>query len=188
MTDVAHQDMTTMTNKMQDHSSAIQGLQVDMRHVVKVIDKLAIVADNQVELTHELKRQNDCIERNYSHMGEVESKLATAIGELTTVIRADRVNADDVAKTVTGYKGGLKTLMIVGGTVVSLLSIIGWMFSQSVNREQARTTLDFTKLEQTFESRKLAVDLKMDSLMQQVQEVRINRGWDREGKGQPGEQ
>lgn len=162
-----------LANQVHDHSTVLQALQVDMRHAVKLLDKLVLVADKQTELGHEMSRHSDAIEG-------VKSELARAIDGLTTVFKADREKAEKVAETVTGYKGGLKTLMWVGGAVTGLLLIIGTMFVNVVQREQTRTNDDVAEFRADFERRKLSVDIELRSLGQSVQEVRLSRARDLE--------
>lgn len=172
--------MDTLTNKVQDHSTVLQALQVDMRHAVKLLDKLVIVADKQTDLAHELSRHSDSIERAFKHTDGVESKLVKAIDALTDVFKKDRDKADATAETVTGYRSSLKTLMYVGGAVTGLLFLVGGMFSAQQVREIDRTNQSVSDIAASAERRKLAVDIKLDNLVQQVQEVRLDRQRDRE--------
>ncbi len=171
-----------LATQVHDHSTVLQALQIDMRHAVKLLDKLVVVADKQTELGHELSRHSDSFERVFKEMGGVESKLGKAIDGLTAALREDREKSEKVAETVTGYRGGLKTLMLIGGTVTGLLLVIGGMFATSVSRDQARAQAGVAELRSDFERRRLAIDLKIETLTQQVIEVKMDRRRDREAK------
>lgn len=154
-----------------------------MHHLVKAVDKLVLVAEKQGELAHELQRHSDSFTRVFDDMGRLDSKQAGAINSLTAELRTHREQASVVADTVTGYKASLRTLMYVGGALTGLLVLIGSMFAAQQVREQNRTNADVGALEASMERRKLADDIKLDVLTQQVQEVRLDRQRDREAEG-----
>ncbi len=164
-----------LNTKVHEQSSELKALRIDMHHAVKLLDKLVGVSDKQTELSHELSRHSDAIEG-------VKSQLGKAIDGLTDALKDDREKFGIVAETVTGYKGGLKTLMGLGGVVTFLLLAIGGMFARSIDKELIRTNQTIVDMSAEHERRKMAVDLKLETLMQQVIEVKMDRRRDREAR------
>lgn len=152
--------------------SAMQSLQHDMRTAMKLLDRLVLVADKQVELTHELSRHRENLDRAFDEMRTAKSDLSRSIDGLAAVFKEDRERAASVAETLTSYKAGLRTLMMIGGAVITLLAVIGTMFANNAGREHERATTDIAKLETS-----------MDAVRQQVIEVRMARERDVEARG-----
>jgi hypothetical protein len=160
-----------LTNQVRDLSSVSQALQIDVQHAVKVLDKLVLVADKQTELAHELSRHSDSFERVFA-----------SVDNLATVLKEDRDKAAQVAETVTGYKTGLRTAVWALSTIGVLVVIIWSMFTAQMMREQQRSNDRIAETNDNLERRKVAVDLKIDTVKEQVQDLKLSLRQDRDNQ------
>ena len=169
-----------LASKVQDHSSVLQAMQVDIQHIVRAIEKLAVVGEKQAELASEMRRHSDSIERAFRQMDSHKSDLTTSIDGLAEALREDRRQAQGTAESVVEFKSALRTVKWLGGLLVSMLALVATMYSQGNEKDKARLESSVSSLQADFDRRKLSVDLKVDALSQQVQEVRLDRQRDRE--------
>lgn len=171
-----------LANKVNDHSTVLQAIQVDMQHMVKAIDKLVGVSEKQAVLGSELQRHSESIDRAFRQMDGHKSELSQAIRELAEAFKADRGAATLTANEVTGFKGSVKALRWALGVVAVVAVFAGGVVLKGIQADQARTDAAAHDFRAEFERRKLAVDIKIDALSQAVQEVRLDRQRDIEDK------
>jgi Skp family chaperone for outer membrane proteins len=171
-----------LANKVNDHSTVLQAIQVDMQHMVKAIDKLVGVSEKQAVLGSELQRHSESIDRAFRQMDGHKSELTQAIRELAEAFKADRKDTADTANEVAGFKGSIRALRWALGIVAGVAIFAGGVVMKGIQADQARTDATATDLRADFERRKLAVDIKIDALSQSVQEVRLDRQRDLEDK------
>ncbi len=170
-------------NKVNDHSTAVQALQVDMHHLVKAVDKLVGVSEKQTALGAELQRHSESIDRAFRQMDGHKSELVQSVDKLTASFTIDRNQSAAIAAEVLGFKRSVATVRWLGAGYGVLLTIIGVMYINSVKDLQQRAVADYSAFRSDFDRRKGVVDLRLDTQSQQLQEanLRLQRILDTQG-------
>ncbi len=171
-----------LANKLNDHSTVLQAMQVDMRHLTKAVDALVGVSQKQAELGSELTRHSESIDRAFRQMDNHKNELTLAIRELSETFKQDRGAATVTTGEIAQFKGAIRALKWAGGVIVGLAIFVGGVVRTQMANEQSRLEADLTDHKADYERRKLAVDIKIHALSQAVQEVRLDRQRDLESK------
>lgn len=180
-------------NKLNDQNSVLQALQSDFRHITKAVDALVEIGKKQSELKSDLNRHSDSIDRAFRDMGIHKDEFTHAIKDLAEILKEERKSRETTAKedrdareTAAGelsqFKGAIRALKYVAATVIALLIFVGGVIRAQINSDHDRTDAALSAHLSDFERRRLAVDIKIDALSQQVQEVRLSRERDLEAK------
>ncbi len=124
--EVAH-----LASKQSDTASVMQAMQADMHHLVRAVDKLAVVAEKQTELAAKMSSHGDALDRAFRQMDGNKGELALAITKLSDTLDKDRGNAIEIADTVKGYRAQLRLLYIVSGIIGFLVvTLAGLAYTQ----------------------------------------------------------
>lgn len=147
----SREDFDRLTSKVQDQGSALQSMQVDIRHIAGSVD------------------------RAFLQMREDKGAMTSAMHEFVESVRQDRLEAKATRDAILEFRSALRTVKWIAGAIVALLVTIASMYTAGNEKDKARTDQDVAALRADMDRRKLSVDLKIDTMSQQVQEVRLEQ-------------
>lgn len=174
-----HAAWQAVTSTQNDHRRLLEAMQVDIQRMTRVLEKQDGINERQIKLAETTQTHGDTFGRAFSDMKDMRAEFTAAIREFSGVFhdwrKAHEGENDVVSKTVTGYGGALKLGTVVLGTILLLVGAVATTW-------RTQLMADMDRLESGFERRKIAIDLRLDTLSQQVQEVRLSRERDIENK------
>ena len=145
------EDVDRLTQRLQEQGSAFSAVQVDVRHIAGSVD------------------------RAFVQMREDKAALTHAMESLLESLRTDREEARANREAVVEFRSAMRTLKYAWSGVFFLLLVMAGMYSSGNEKDKTRTDADVGQLRADVDRRKLAVDLRLDTLSQQVQEVRLEQ-------------